>query len=231
MMTYWRSGSCIVFAAAITGCANQQTSSPAYDAVSVDELSGQWQVESIDQGGVIDSSMITVAFAGKGQVNGMTGCNYYSATMTDEGETVALSQAISTRMGCAPALMRQEERFLNALQETVTLHRLADTWLVAEDATGKPRLKMIEISSNPVRHEGAAKTVTYFDCGSAGKIGVRPLNDDTIQLTLAEQRTVLPRLTTASGAMYGEGELSFWQKGNEALFESAGRTFQCQQLN
>ncbi|MFD1382456.1 META domain-containing protein [Rhodanobacter aciditrophus] len=230
-MSYLRFGSCVFLASAITGCASQKAETTSYESVSVSDLTGQWQVESIDQGGVIDSSMVTLMFTGEGQVSGVTGCNQYSATMTDEGETVALSQAISTRMACAPALMRQEQRFLNALQETVTIHRLADTWLVAEDAAGKPRLKMIEMSSTPVIHDKASKSVTYFDCGSAGEVAIRLLREDAIQLTVGEQRTVLAGMETGSGAKYGEGELSFWQKGNEALFESGGRMFQCQQMN
>lgn len=217
----------MLVALVLTGCATQEQS-PAYDDVTMSELTGQWHVESIDQAGVIDSSRVTMTFDGAGQVSGSTGCNRYTALMSETGKTLQLDQAATTRMACPPALMKQEQRFLQALQDTKTLHRLADTWVVAEDGDGKPRLKMIEILVKQQSKQQAPLTSYY--CGAAGEVGVREIEQDTIELSLADQMLILPRVVSASGTKYGEGEVSFWDKGHEARFESGGRQFLCHRI-
>lgn len=131
----------------LSGCSTTATP-PAHESVAMGELTGQWQVESINQGGIIDSSRITVMFAEDGRIAGSSGCNRYSAVMSEEGDTLSVSNAVSTRMACAPALMQQEQRFLQALRDTTAMYKLSDTWLIAEDANGAPRLTMIEIASD-----------------------------------------------------------------------------------
>ncbi|SBS30583.1 heat-inducible protein [Marinomonas aquimarina] len=130
----------------LAGCAGTATA-PDHKTVSVDELSGQWQIESIDQGGIIDSSHITLTFTEDGRVSGSSGCNRYSASVSQQDDRVLIHQAVSTRMTCAPSLMQQEQRFLSALQETTAFYTVSETWLVAEDAQGTPRLKMLPLST------------------------------------------------------------------------------------
>ncbi|MBM6551846.1 META domain-containing protein [Marinomonas ostreistagni] len=216
--------------AALTGCAQQPTASQATESVSLSELSGQWRVESIDEGGIIDSSHITMNFSGDQRVAGMAGCNRYSATMTEQGDTIMIEQAISTKMACTPALMKQEQRFLDALHETVAFERLANTWLIAEDRQGKPRLKMIEMvsASAAATSQSNQTNMRQFRCGTAGEVGIRPVSEGVVELSVADQMLILSTVPSASGAKYGEGEVSFWEHGNEAMFESAGRRFECQ---
>lgn len=80
-----------------------------------DLLTGQdWLVEDIGGGGIIDSSHVTLTFA-NGRVSGRAGCNSYFAGYELTGESLRFRQAGATMMACAPALMDQERKFLDAL--------------------------------------------------------------------------------------------------------------------
>lgn len=231
MKRYWLGGALV--ALTVAGCSSHQTSSE-YDNVSLAQLSGQWQVESIDQGGIIDNSHVTVLFSEQGRISGSTSCNRYSANLIEQGKTLKVDQAVSTRMACAPALMKQEQRFLSALKETVTIRRLSDTWLVAEDASGTQRLKMIEMVPTASKQDAALDQVTEYSCRNANSIanlGVRFVGPDTVELLLAEQALMLPRVKSASGVKYSKGHVSFWNKGAEATLASGDQTWQCRRAS
>ena len=81
-----------------------------------DLLTGpEWVVEDIAQGGIIDSSRVTLNFQEEGRVSGMASCNTYNASYAITGEGLSFERAMSTKKACAPALMNQENRFLTAL--------------------------------------------------------------------------------------------------------------------
>ena len=140
----------------ITGCSNNasQMSSDA-DSVSEDEsattLTGTWQVESIDMGGIIDSSMMTVELVTKNRISGFTGCNQFSGILNlqanelAEGE-FATSKLVTTRRACVSAMSAQEQRFVKALEAASRYEIKEGTWLVIYDNDGKQRLKLIRMS-------------------------------------------------------------------------------------
>lgn len=76
----------------------------------------EWVVEDIDNRGIIDFSRITLQFDEKGRLSGMASCNRYSTTF-EFSEQLDIAPPIATRKACAPALMLQENRFLNLLSE------------------------------------------------------------------------------------------------------------------
>lgn len=76
---------------------------------------GEWVVEDIGGGGVIDSSQITIAAERSGQISGSGGCNRYFGPLTISGEGIAFGQIGATMMACGEALMAQEQRFFSAL--------------------------------------------------------------------------------------------------------------------
>ena len=80
---------------------------------------GEWVVEDIDNGGVIDSSRATLNFGEDGRVSGRGSCNTYSAPYTLTGEGLSFGNAAATLKACAPALMMQEQRFFDALSSVV----------------------------------------------------------------------------------------------------------------
>ena len=69
----------------VAGCAGMWHS----ESVDGDSLVGTyWQVESVDSGGIIDNSMITVSFPEQGRIAGSTGCNRFMGNfvVSDKGK-------------------------------------------------------------------------------------------------------------------------------------------------
>ncbi|MEZ5882637.1 MAG: META domain-containing protein [Paracoccaceae bacterium] len=79
-------------------------------------LGGEWVVEDIAGGGMIDAAHVTMAFT-PARISGQGGCNRYSGGFTLTGEGLSFGPAIATRMACAPALMDQESRFFGLLPQ------------------------------------------------------------------------------------------------------------------
>ncbi|MFN3959566.1 MAG: META domain-containing protein [Parvularculaceae bacterium] len=78
-------------------------------------VGGEWVVEDINGGGVIDDSHASLLFDDEGRVSGSSSCNRYGASYTLTGEGLAISRAAATLMACAPALMDQERKFFDTL--------------------------------------------------------------------------------------------------------------------
>jgi heat shock protein HslJ len=91
----------------LTGC----TSTPAPTL----PLGTPYQVEWIGERPLVDRSHLTVTLGADGRAHGHAGCNRWFASYQTKGNQLSFSQAGATRMMCAPALMEQEERFLQAL--------------------------------------------------------------------------------------------------------------------
>lgn len=105
----------LLAAAATGGCADGPT---AAAAAGEDALTGEWRLEDLNGKGVIDDSMVTLAFGPASRAGGRGGCNRWFGTWSRQGTALAFSGLGSTRLACAEALMRQEAAFLSALQET-----------------------------------------------------------------------------------------------------------------
>ena len=57
-----------------------------------------------------------MVFSSSDRVAGQASCNNYSAEYELTGESLNVGDAITTRKACAPALMEQEQRFIDMLQ-------------------------------------------------------------------------------------------------------------------
>lgn len=77
----------------------------------------EWVVEDIEGGGIIDRSRVTIEFLADNRVAGRSSCNRYMGAWNLTGEGLELGKMAGTLMACAPALMRQEARFLKVLSE------------------------------------------------------------------------------------------------------------------
>jgi heat shock protein HslJ/membrane-bound inhibitor of C-type lysozyme len=191
-----------------------------------------WQVEDIDGGGIVDRSMITLDFSEPRRIAGSTGCNRYFGDATVTGAVLSLGRMGSTMRACAPALMNQEQRFLNALNDAARFAIDNDTWLVVYDAEGLERLRAIEVDADPTAkrpqpQDLGSDTPILFDCEAKGAISFHFVGPDTIELTTGELTRVLTREPTASGARYAGDALEFWNKGDEALFTIGKERFTC----
>lgn len=73
---------------------------------------GEWVVEDINGGGIIDRSRVTLNFWQDGRVNGRSSCNSFMGKYQLTGEGLSIGQLATTKMACAPSLMNQEQRVL-----------------------------------------------------------------------------------------------------------------------
>lgn len=106
---------------ALSGCLSPPEDMPGAQTASygggasTSLTGGEWIVESVDGGGIIDGARGTLEFGSDGRLAGRAFCNRYSASYALSGETLTIGQAAATKMACAPALMDLESKFLAAL--------------------------------------------------------------------------------------------------------------------
>ena len=95
---------------------------------------GPWLVEDINGGGVIDNARLEMKFA-DGRVSGRSGCNNFSGNWQQDGTAIVPGPFAVTRMGCSPALMEMERKFLAAIEavRTVTFDATGAAYLRAPD--------------------------------------------------------------------------------------------------
>lgn len=77
-------------------------------------------VEEVSGTGVIDSSGAIIRFEPDNQVSGSTGCNRFSGATIIGAEQLVIGPISMTRRACAPAIMDQEKRISQALQQVAT---------------------------------------------------------------------------------------------------------------
>ena len=111
----------------LTGCGGEPV------ALLVDR---QWVVEDLS-GGLLDDPRATIAFDAAGQVTGRASCNRFGGSYTLTGEALTFGPLAATRMGCAPAIMEQEQRFLAILEAVVAFAIGADGALILAAADGR----------------------------------------------------------------------------------------------
>ena len=96
----------LLAAVLITGCASEPS------ALKQDH---GYVLEWIGERPLIDNSHLTMTLGNDGRAYGNAGCNHWFAPYQLQGETLSFGPVGSTRKMCAPALMEQEHRFLEAL--------------------------------------------------------------------------------------------------------------------
>ena len=137
-----------------------------------------WQVESIDRAGIIDFSHVTLNVNSNGdtsRVSGSTGCNQFTGALdVDEADTVfsdkssaesfSTDKLILTKKACAPALMKQEQRFIEMLTASATYSIVENTWLVLYDSNGNETIRAIAAQiSQSTTNKSASATKSNVD--------------------------------------------------------------------
>ncbi|MGP0174520.1 META domain-containing protein [Pseudomonas sp. NCHU5208] len=97
-----------LLAATLAGCAS--------DTPSL-QTEHSYSVEWIGARPLIDRSHLTITFAADGRAHGNAGCNHWFAGYSLQDDAIRFDTPGSTRKLCAPALMEQERRFLDALSQ------------------------------------------------------------------------------------------------------------------
>ncbi len=100
-------------------------------------LGAEWVVEDIAGAGIVDRSHATLIFGADGRVSGSGSCNSYSAGYMVTGDSLTITQAVSTLKACVPALMSQEEKFMGLLRDVRTFAIAPDGALVLRTADGR----------------------------------------------------------------------------------------------
>lgn len=118
-----------LLATALAGCASD---SPQL------ETEHSYRVEWIGERPLIDRSHLTITFAADGRAHGNAGCNHWFAGYSLKDETIRFETPGSTRKLCAPALMEQERRFLDALSQVQRWDFNVIGQLQLWPASGKP---------------------------------------------------------------------------------------------
>ena len=205
-----------------------------------------WQVESINQAGIIDFSHVTLDVNVSGDVSrisGSTGCNQYTGALDLANANKAFSaesnaqlfsadKIVLTRKMCAPALMKQEQSFVDALASSKAYAILDNTWLVLYDSNDNETVKAIISSpsqgSNSVNankrglgiKKGSKETAKKQDIAGATtqanrrtykcetpnasitELRVNTLGPDTKAVSINNMHHIVQLSRSASGAKY-----------------------------
>lgn len=97
----------VLLAAGLLGCAAQPAKL---------QQEQSYVLEWIGERPLIDYSHLTLTLAEDGRAYGNAGCNHWFAPYTLKGDEITFGKVGKTRKLCAPALMEQEQRFLDALE-------------------------------------------------------------------------------------------------------------------
>ncbi|WP_208995667.1 META domain-containing protein [Pannonibacter tanglangensis] len=83
------------------------------------DLVGKWLAEDIGGKGVIDTAQTILEIEEAGTVSGSTGCNTVFGQVTQGAGLLKIGPLALTRKACAPAVMDQERKFVDAINATV----------------------------------------------------------------------------------------------------------------
>jgi len=91
------------------------TSGDAPIASNASLVGVEWIVEDINGRRVIDNARATLMFGADGRLSGDTSCNRYFADYQVNGASLEFGHPGATKRACVPAVMDQEQRFLEVL--------------------------------------------------------------------------------------------------------------------
>jgi heat shock protein HslJ len=125
----------LMLAGASMGQAQQATT------MAVSLTGNQWRVQSIGGVSVGADSRASITIAADGTLGGSGGCNRLMGRAGIKGEAITFAPIATTRMACAPDIMQQERKLLDALQATRS-YRLEGTALTLRDASGRELVRL-----------------------------------------------------------------------------------------
>lgn len=255
----------------LTGCSSSSVSdsvspssseNPSHATSVIAMNDSYWQVESIQQGGIIDYSHVTMSID-DGQISGSTGCNRYTGAVTVEAESEGLSaftidNIVLTRKMCAPALMKQEQKFVEALNETQLYSVDSGTWLVLLNGDKSETIKAMLTSEStadtdyqsshnekkltaPVNQKQdvidtkQTNNTKRYTCetpsANTTTLEVSALGPDTLGLSLNNNLHIVQLSRSASGAKYTNNKnVVYWNKGDEATLSINSGSYHCNLL-
>ena len=222
----------------ISGCVQEDNANDGAleEKQSVIELENtRWTVSSIDGNDVNEQSPPSLELKQDGQLGGTTGCNTFFGGWSVSDTAASFNAAGVSLRACDPELMEQERAFLAALAAVTTAESNPDGTLSMLDGSSAVRLSLVPrvdaaAVSAPEPLDMPSTTSNRFECGEAGQVEFRFLGPETIEVTVAGERYIMPRQGAASGARYVGGGAEFWNKGDEALLVIGNRRYECKRV-
>jgi len=101
-----------------------------------------WHAADMGGRGIAAGVASTLHLDAHGRASGTTGCNRFTGPVSIAGDEVRLGPFASTRRMCAPPVMDQEERYLEALAGARHF-RLEDGTLRLQDAQGRELVRFV----------------------------------------------------------------------------------------
>jgi heat shock protein HslJ len=108
----------VVLLAVVVGACDTAGSSPGdtpEPTTSTGLDSTDWVISTIGGRALLETPVAGLTFQPGGRVNGSTGCNSFMGTASIDGAALAFGPLATTKRGCEPPLMDQEQLVLDAL--------------------------------------------------------------------------------------------------------------------
>jgi len=102
------------------------------------EQERSYVLEWIGERPLIDDSHLTLTLGSDNRAYGNAGCNHWFAPYALDGERITFGAPGKTRKLCAPAIMEQEQRFIEALPKLQRWDVSAEGQVRFWPAEGKP---------------------------------------------------------------------------------------------
>lgn len=119
-------------------------------APSLTMTGSEWLLEDLGGSGVLDRVQATLAFPEAGKVAGRGSCNRFFGSVAISGNTIKFSALGSTKMACPVAVMKQEGKYLAALQAAERFEGSDGSLLIYYAGSEKPlRFTRLAASAPP----------------------------------------------------------------------------------
>ena len=121
----------------LTACAYQAGTpgAPGPDTANGDPRGSAWLLTELRGAAPAAGTAVTATFGTDGRVAGSAGCNHYGASFTLAGDSLTISDPMSTAMACmGEGIMEQESAFLRALADVRTYRSTHELLELRDDA-------------------------------------------------------------------------------------------------
>jgi len=97
-----------------------------------------WRLEDLAGAGVLDRVEATLEFMDGGKIAGRGSCNRFFGSAKIEGQSLTIGPVGATRMACPEAVMNQETRYFQALQNAARYRIESEFLLIDVKGMDKP---------------------------------------------------------------------------------------------
>ncbi|GAP97004.1 META domain-containing protein [Leptolyngbya sp. NIES-2104] len=123
-------------------CLTREVWSPAKQAwcnrYRMNLTNTEWLLEDLSGTGVLDRAQTTLRFDSTNRLTGRGGCNQYFAEFQQQGNAFKVGAIGATKKACSPALMNQETRFFEALQQAQRVRLDGSFLLIDVEGSDQP---------------------------------------------------------------------------------------------